>query len=318
MKHRVLVTAIGTITATSIVRELKATEEFFILGADINNQNEIATSLDVDEYYRFPMSVNDDYLDYALYFCREHQVEYYFAVLDKEVVTLTRSRDRFEKIGTKLCVVNREFAEICHFKNIFNQWISEYMPEIAIHTYKNYFEAEQAVFPLFIKPVEGVASSGCVKINNLNELKTLVSPDEIGKKILLQDYISGKNITVDCVRNQETGQKKQVQRRELLRNSNGCGIAVEIINNEKLTVICNELMDKLNLNGVCNMEFFETEAGYKIIEINPRFSAGTTYSCMAGVNTVQAAIDIADGRNCTFGKVIVGAHFAERYEAYQM
>ena len=110
----------------------------------------------------------------------------------------------------------------------------------------------------------------------------------------------------------------QVQRWELLRNSNGCGIAVEIFENDDLTAICDKLMEKLDLNGVCNMEFFEIDSGYKIIEINPRFSAGTTYSCMAGVNTVMNAVAIADGRHCEFGNIAVGAHFAERYEAYLM
>ncbi len=318
MKHKVLVSAIGTVTAASIVHELKKNGNYYILGADINNQYEIATSLDVDEYYKFPLALNDEYLSFIIDFCRDHQVDYYFAVIDKEVVKLAENREKFTEIGTNLCVVNREFAEICHYKDVFNNWISENIPFIGIKSYKNYTDAERASFPLFIKPVEGVGSAGCVKINNSAELKSLVYPDDFGKKILVQEFITGQNITVDCVRNRKTGQKIQIQRRELLRNSHGCGIAVEIIHDDKLSEICDELMEKLDLNGVCNMEFFETDSGYKIIEINPRFSAGTTYSCMAGVNTVQAAIDIADGRECTFGEIAVGAHFAERYEAYRM
>lgn len=318
MKHKVLVTAIGTVTAASIVRELKKNGRYYILGADINNQYEIATSLDVDEYYKFPLAVNDEYLPFVIDFCRDHQVEYYFAVIDKEVVKLAENREKFSEIGTKLCVVNQEFAEICHFKDVFNSWVSENIPFIGIKSYKNYADAERSSFPLFAKPVEGVGSAGCIKINNSMKLKALVSEDDFGKKILVQDFVSGQNITVDCVRNRKTGQNIQIQRRELLRNSHGCGIAVEIIHDDKLSEICDELMEKLDLNGVCNMEFFETDSGYKIIEINPRFSAGTTYSCMAGVNTIQAAIDIADGRECTFGEIAIGAHFAERYEAYRM
>ena len=84
-----------------------------------------------------------------------------------------------------------------------------------------------------------------------------VNEEEIGSKILVQDYIVGNNITVDCVRSRKTGQKIQVQRREILRNSNGCGIAVKIIYNKKLEEICDELMERLDLNGVVNIEFFE-------------------------------------------------------------
>lgn len=314
----VLVTAIGTVTATAVVRMLKREGRFHIIGADINSQNEIATSLDVDEYYTFPLAVNDDYIPFALGFCRAHRVAYYYAVIDKEVVALSRNRARFEAIGTKLCVVDQAFAEICHYKDAFSQWVTANIPHIAIREYKNLEEAREAEYPLFIKPVEGVASAGCRRVDSFGELTAVVKEQDIGQSMLVQDYVSGCNVTVDCVRNRRTGQKIQIQRRELLRNANGCGIAVEIIHDEALEEICDFLIEKLDLNGVVNIEFFDTDAGYRIIEINPRFSAGTLYTCMAGVNTVMDAMRIADGEPCAFGEIAVGAHFAERYEAYRM
>jgi len=315
---KVLVTAIGTATATAVIRELKKTGGYYIIGADINPQNQIATSLDVDEFHQFPYSTGDDYIPFALNFCKENQVDYYYAVIDKEVVNLAKNRERFMEAGTKLCVPNYKFAEKCHYKDVFGKWVAENVPQVAVRQYDSLEDAENAEYPLFIKPVEGVASTGCRKISGFDELKTSVSAEEAGKTILIQDFVSGTNVTVDCIRNSLTGQKIQIQRRELLRNSNGCGIAVEIFSNPVLEEICNTLMEKLDLNGVVNMEFFETENGYRIIEINPRFSAGTIYSCMSGVNTVLNAMKIADGEPCEFGEIAVGAHFAERYEAYRM
>ena len=314
----VLVTAIGTVTATAIVRELKKAGGFYIIGADINNRNEIATSLDVDEFHKFPYSTDEKYIPFVLDFCREHYVEYYYAVIDKEVVEISENLEKFSRIGTKLCVANYEFAKICHFKDVFGAWIRGHIPEIAIREYKSLIEAKEAEYPLFIKPAEGVASAGCLKIDSYEELTGYAAPNEIGKTLIVQDFTSGTNITVDCVRNRSTGQKIQIQRRELLRNANGCGTAVEIFHDDHLEDICNFLIEKLDLNGVVNIEFFETSDGYKIIEINPRFSAGTSYSCMSGVNTVLNAMRIADGENCIFGQIAVGAHFAERYEAYRM
>ena len=318
MKPIVLVTAIGTVTATNIVRELKKTGDFYLIGADINRQNEIATSLDVDEYHQFPLAGSADYLSFVLSFCEAYKVEYYYAVIDPEVVLLSENRDRFAQIGTKLCVPNVEFTTLCHYKNRFNEWLSEHFSEIAIRTYKTMEEALQADMPLFVKPVEGVASSGCRRIGSREELQASIKPEEIGTALLVQDCVEGDVITVDCIRNAQTGQMLQVQRRELLRNANGCGTAVEIIEEKELTKLCNALMEALDLNGVCNMEFFETGSGYKMIEINPRLSAGGVYSCMAGVNTVLNAMRIADGEACMEGEVAVGAHFAERYEAYRM
>ena len=108
----VLVTAIGTVTASTVIKELKKQGGYRILGADINNQNEIATSLDVDEYYKFPLATNSDYVPFILDFCKKHKVDYYYAVIDKEVVSISSNRARFEELGTKLCVANYEFTEI--------------------------------------------------------------------------------------------------------------------------------------------------------------------------------------------------------------
>ena len=318
MMHTVLVTAIGTVTASTIVKELKKLGNYYIIGADINNQNEIATSLDVDEYYKFPLATNDLYLPFVLDFCIKHKVEYYYAVIDKEVVSISKNRDKFTEINTKLCVANYDFVEICHFKNRFGEWIAEHVPEVSINTYTDLDEIKEAAFPLFIKPVEGVASSGCRTIRSYEELVLSVDTDQIGKEFIVQDFVEGNNITVDCIRNKKTGQRAQVQRRELIRNANGCGIAVEIFEEEKLTRICDHIMEALDLNGVVNMEFFATGIGYKIIEINPRLSAGSIFTCMAGVNTVVNAMKIADNEECEFGDVAIGAHFAERYEAYRM
>ena len=314
----VLVTAIGTATSTAVVKKLRESGGFYIIGADINNQYEIASSLDVDEFYKFPYSTGEDYIPYALNFCEEHKIDYYYAVIDKEVVNIAKNRDKFAAVGTTLCVVNYEFAEICHYKDFFGKWIEKHFPEIAIREYRSPEDLQDAIFPLFIKPNEGVASTGCKKVDSYAELASTVRMEAIGESVLVQDYVKGTNITVDCVRNKKTGQKAQIQRKELLRNGNGCGIAVEIFNDERLITICDDLMEALDLDGVANIEFFDTGNGYKIIEINPRFSAGTMYTCMAGVNTVINAMKIADHKECEFGEIAIGTHFAERYEVYRM
>ena len=314
----VLVTAIGTITTSTVVKELKKTGEYYIIGADINNRNEIATSLDVDEYYKFPLATREDYIPFILDFCKKHKVDYYFAAIDKEVVNIAKHRIEFEKIGTLLCVPEYSFVKLCHYKDDFCKWIEEHIPEIYIKTYKDSEEAKHAPFPLFIKPIEGVASSGCKMISSPEELSVYMASLNSDRKYIVQEYVNGTNITVDCIRNRKTGQKAQVQRLELLRNSNGCGIAVEIFYDQKLYEICDYLMEELDLNGVVNMEFFAVKDGYRIIEINPRLSAGSVFSCMSGINTVKNAIKIVDEEECEFGDVEVGAHFAERYEAYRM
>ena len=318
MKKVVLVTAIGTAASTTIVGELKKTGQYHIIGADMAKRNEVATSLDVDEYHQFPPSIGEEYIPFAINFCKEHKVDYYFAIIDNEVVNLARNKKAFEEVGTRLCLSDYEFVNISHYKDLFLKWIDENIPEIAIKQYINLDEVKNARFPLFLKPHEGAASRGCRKLESYEEVIASINTEEIGGSFLIQDYVEGRLITVDCIRNRKTGQKLVVPRKEHLRNTDGCGIAVEIFYDGELEQICGRLMDKLDLNGVINIEFFETESGYKIVEINPRHSAGTVYSCMAGGDTVLNAIRIADGELCVFRDIAFGTHFAKRYEAYRM
>lgn len=316
-QNTVLVTAIGTITATCIVDELaKYPMRYKILGTDINERNEIATSLKVNEYYRFPLAIEnqDAYREFVLKFCIEHHVDYLFAVIDEEVVNFSNHKEEFESIGVKLCLPNKEFVNTCHYKNKFAEWIKCNMPEIEIESFKNPSMVKDSDFPLFIKPIEGRASNGCKVVKTRTDLN-----DAFAKgNYVIQKFETGNIITVDILRNKATGQIFQIQRQELLRNKNGCGIAVEIIQNEDLQHICERLAEALNLNGVVNAEFFESSGKFKIIEINPRFSAGTSYSCLSGCNTVINAIYIADGLPCQSEKIQAGKHYARRYETYEL
>lgn len=319
MKPKVLVTAIGTMTATAIVTELKKVNEFYVIGTDINPASQIVTSGEVDEFYIFPSSVEneEDYIKYVLEFCKEKQIEYYFAVIDEEVANLSEHRKNFEKLGIKLCIPNDSLIEVCHNKDVFSKWIKEYIPSIGIETFENCEMLTDMDYPVFVKPIQGRASIGCEKISDKSQLMELFRNGN-NSDFIIQKYIEGEIITVDLIRNKLTGQSMQIQRKELLRNSNGCGIAVEIIKDEELQDICVSLMERLDLNGVVNAEFFKTNLGYKIIEINPRFSAGTSFSCMAGCNTVLNALRIAQKQECIFKEVNVNQRFAKRYETYCM
>lgn len=320
MKPVVLVTAIGTAASTTIVSALRDTNEFHIIGGDIYRRDQVATSKDVDEFYTFPSAIRnqDAYIDFVLQFCKEHKVSFYFPTIDEEVVNLSKNREKFEEIGVHLCIPNDGLINICHYKDQFFDWVEENIPQIAIKTYHTLEELKDEDFPVFIKPAEGRGSNGCQKIENRDRFEQLLADGLRLQDYVVQPFIHGAVISVDLVRNEKTGQKTQLQRVEELRNASGCGVAVTILNEQKLADICDELMEKLALNGVVNAEFFRTEEGYSIIEINPRFPAGTSFSVLAGCNTPLHAIKIAEGKACLFGKMAYGKHLAKRYEAYLM
>ena len=318
MKSVILVTAIGTATSSAIISQLRNTGDYCIIGGDIYLRNQVATAKDVDEFYTFPPAIYDleGYIEFVIDFCIKHRIEYYFASIDEEVVNLSVHRKRFEEIGVKLCIPNDELIRKCHYKDKFSEWIDNNIPAIGIKRYKRLEEVD--TYPVFIKPIEGRASIGCRKIEDKKEADELLSKGIKEAEYLIQEFSDGEIITVDLVRNARTGQKQQIQRIEHLRNANGCGLAVEIVDIPILRDICDELMEKLELNGVVNAEFFHKENSFKIIEINPRFSAGTSFSYLAGCDIVADAIRIVNNEACEFRVPAIGAHLAKRYETYRL
>ena len=315
-KPTVLVTAIGTAASTAIVSALKDTGSFYIIGADIYRREQVATAKDVDEFYTFPPAVVDqeNYIDFELSFCKKHGVSFCFATIDEEIANVSAHREKFEEAGIKLCIPNAFLIETCHYKDRFFRWIEENMPEIAVKTYRS--EEDIDAYPLFIKPIEGRASIGCSKVKDKTHLDQLIKEGICLKDYVLQEFLDGEVVSVDMIRNASTGQKTQIQRVEEIRNSSGCGIAVQIIRDEHLSDICDELMEKLELNGIVNAEFFRKDGKYRIIEVNPRLSAGTSFTMLAGLNTPLNAIRIAAGEACVFGDITYGKHLAKRYETY--
>lgn len=311
---KVLVTAIGTNAATSIIQELKMSQEnFYIIGADTNEQNQVATSKDVDEFFQFPSSVGnpEKFLQFVLEFCQEHQVEYIFPIIDEEVVNYAKNRKKFEDINVKVCIANEDIILICHYKDKFSEWVAQNIPECAIKTYRM---GDKVEYPAFVKPIEGRASNNCRLIHSQEELDRSTDLDDC----IVQEYIEGEFITADLIQNYKYGQYQCVQRVELIRNKNGCGIAVRTVKNSLVESACRKIAEKLKLNGVVNVEFMVREDRAQIIEVNPRFSAGHGFSFMAGCNLAIEAIHIADGEKCRFGDIQIGKNYARRYETYEL
>lgn len=317
-KHVVLVTAIGTTASTTVISQLRKAGDYYIIGADIYKKNQVVTAKDVDEFYTFPSSIKDleGYITFVGDFCKEHHVEYYFATIDEEIVNMSEHRAMFNEIGVKLCIANHEAIMTCHYKDQLCEWIDQHVPQVGMKRFERFKDVEE--FPVFIKPKEGRGSAGCRRVDTMAAAEALLREGLKEQDYLIQEFFDSEIVTVDLVRNAKTGQMQQIQRVEEIRNGQGCGIAIKIVNDERLACYCEAIMEKLNLNGVVNAEFFHTGNQYRIIEINPRFGAGTSFSVDAGCDIVMNAISIVNDEKCELGTPIIGAHFAKRYETYRL
>ncbi len=137
----------------------------------------------------------------------------------------------------------------------------------------------------------------------------------------MQPKIGGHVITVDVVRNPETGQVFCLPRRELLRTLNGAGTSVCVFRSGLLEQQCRDIAEAVGIRGCVNMEFIEAdrEVGeYYFLECNPRFAGGVAFSGAAGYDMADAHIRCFTGEKLDELSVNGEQYIARRYTEYSM
>jgi len=129
------------------------------------------------------------------------------------------------------------------------------------------------ILNLIFKREKSFGGSGVYRPKNLQSLKNLAE-HEPGNDFLIQDYIEGKDISVDCLRWKgeffsscyETLQKEQGQGPSTQRKATDC---------EKVKALAATILSALDYSGICGMDFRLDNAGNPyFLECNPRFCGG--------------------------------------------
>lgn len=126
---------------------------------------------------------------------------------------------------------------------------------------------------LIFKREKSFGGSGVHRPKNLQSLHNLAM-HEPGNEYLIQDYIEGKDVSVDCLRMNgtfeahcyETVAKCQGAGPSVTRKPTECGAIVDI---------ARTILSAVDYQGVCGMDFRLDESGTPyFLECNPRFCGG--------------------------------------------
>lgn len=315
---RFLLTALGTNNNTTVCKYLKRDPNNYIVGCDINPACYIPASKTVDKFYQVPDIYHmEEYKQKLLEICKQDKIEIILPVIDEEVEFLAQHRQEFAKLGVTVSCSTPESIEICHNKYKTFSLVKEHIPEIYTETF---LASEYTNFdkPMFLKPIHGRASIGCAKIDTASQFesyKKQINPDEY----IVQEFVQGDFFTAEFVNDYEHKLFGCVIRQELLRNKNGCGTVVKIIQNEYLEKIVERLANLVGFTGIGNCEFICQDGKFYLIEINPRLSAGIDYSMRSGFNIIKSQLSILNGNPKIYKENIrYGQVFVRQYETYEM
>lgn len=281
-----------------------------IVGTDMQLSAPALSIADIKE--QVPAVYASDYIERTIEICLRHGINALISLNDLELPILAANRRRFEQIGVTVIVSSSEVIDICFDK----YHTAKYVGSLGLNTpatFVNLYEAKGALrdgtlhFPLVLKPRWGSGSIGIEFVNNLDEMeevynmllkkvkKTILATASRGEEyILIQQKIEGQEYGMDVMNDLE-GNHRAVSVKKKLAMRAGETDKAQTVDNVAIRAIGHTLGENLRHIGNLDVDVFEKDGKYYVLELNPRFGGGFPFSYEAGVNFPGAIIEWLNG-----------------------
>ena len=280
--------------------------DFIFIGSNENEESPIKMAC--DEWYQEPVLKGKEYVDFALNFCKERQVDVFMP--RREMVEISKYKTQFEKIGVHVMVDDFQYVSLLNNKadayDFFRDKGIGSVPDYYIVTNLSGFEAAYDsilnkygwVCFKFVKD-EGGKSYRLIdnsrrgytalfkKITTritYEEAVDALSERESFAPLMIMPYLPGSEISVDCL--------TTAQGTIMIPRTKDYSRIERISYNEEILTTCEKLLQEIPLECPCNIQFKYLDATPYLLEVNTRMSGGTHLSCAAtGINIPDVAVN---------------------------
>jgi len=294
MWPRILLTAIGSLSAPTVIAALRGIPGVYLVGCDMHPGVWLEAAAQVDVFVQTHHSDNADaYLHTVHDICLQHAITHVVALTDPEIDLLSEHGIP----NVCLCASPVEAIRVLRDKRQWARVLAEHtdipiIPTVAL----NDSVPSSWRFPLAAKPRRGRSRVGFYRLDDAADLQWL-SQRTGSDAYVLQPFLSGSVIVVDIVRDPRSNQCAALCRKELIRTSNGAGITVRMMPSTELESRAARIASMLDLHGCANFEFLHTGTEFLLMDVNPRFSAGVGFSVRAGYDMVRNHLNVFLGES---------------------
>lgn len=281
--NNILITSAGR--RVSLVKAFKKTCEelnagFKIFISDLDLKKAPASYF-ADNSFKTGFFNDPNYINDLLKICLKNKISVIVPTLDPELILLSKSKQTFKNHGINIIISELPLIKILRDKVSTNTFFNS----LHIKTPKIY-NAENIVFPVFLKPTNGSNSKGIYKAHQIKEIK---QSDLNSEKMMILEYIDQSvydEYTVDLYYDKNSILKCVVPRIRLkiVGGESNQGITKK---NEVLDIVKDRLSFIEGARGCLTLQLFSNKLNHKDIigiEINPRFGGGYPFSYNAGAN----------------------------------
>jgi len=260
-----------------------------------------------------PLIYDDGYIPFLLNYCRENRIDILISLFDIDLLVLSKNKEKFAEIGTRVIVSDPETIEICNDK-----WKTyNFLKKNGFNVPKTYLKLEDTIlaldrgeikYPVIVKPRFGCGSIAMsiaedemallyyfrrnTRTINKSYLKyESASEDE---KIIYQEFLPGQEYGADVINDLNGNYKNVIVKKKIAMRAGETDISETVDE----PVIKRELERLSSLTRhIANMDcdVFLVDGKPYILEMNARFGGGYPFSHMGGCDLPGAIVEWCRG-----------------------
>ena len=278
-------------------------KELKIYGADMAGT---APALAYCDFTRRVVAMKDPgYIQNLLDICLSDHIDLLIPTIDTDLLILSKNKEQFEAIGTRVMISAPDKIRICRDKNNTSQFFVDcglHAP-MPVNDWKEY----KSGFPAFIKPKDGSSSINAFKVENEEELEVYAGQVE---DYIVQPFVSGREYTIDIFCDWD-GKPISIVPRERLQVRAGEVLKTQICMDQTMIEESKTLCKAFKPCGPMTVQLIRDDAGIDwYIEINPRFGGGAPLSMKAGARSAEAILKFMDDEEVEEQEIADGAIYS--------
>lgn len=256
-----------------------------------------------------PLIYSEEYIPFLLKYCRENKIGILISLFDIDLPILSRHKNKFEEIGTKVIVSDADIVDICNDKwktylflkdNGFN------VPKTYLTLQKTMLALEcgELKYPIVIKPRFGCGSIALSiaedemallyyysrNVRTINKSYLKYESNSVEDKIIYQECLNGQEYGADII-NDLKGNFRQVNVRKKIAMRAGETDIAELVDEPKISETLERLGKITKHIGNMDVDVFMVDGKPYILEMNARFGGGYPFSHVGGCNLPKAIVE---------------------------
>jgi carbamoylphosphate synthase large subunit len=298
----------------NMIRDNPDGNEFKFFGTHPDTNHLSLQACDYSE--QEPVLHGTEYVDYAVDFCRRHEIDIFIPRL--KMLEIAKEAHRFDAIGTKVMVCRDiELLESLLEKDRFYETlqgtgvvpIPEYYVVETAQQFKEAYETlVQSAHKACFKPTNSEGGMGFRIIDNemddlanlygwvslsvpFDQVYSTLSAVESFPKLMVMELLEEDEFSIDCLSDAEGKLIAAIPRRK----STGRIYVLDDV--PELTEIARNVSEKCRIPYVFNIQVKYNKGVPKLLEINPRMSGGLFITCLCGVNMPYLAVKTIMGQS---------------------